>query len=288
MANKGLGKGLGSLIRPMKKEEVSSSQDNASTSDAGIMQVSVESIVANPYQPRTEFDEQALEDLKASIKEHGIIQPLVVRKTGDDSYELIAGERRFRSAKDVGLKKVPVIVRDATKQQRLELALIENIQRANLNPLEEALSYKRLQDEFMLTHEEIANRVGKSRSVISNTLRLLNLPEKIQDALRAGKITMSHARTLVGITDEKKQMDLFEKILKEGMSVSDTEEKVAEVEVKKHTRKKHFDPVVREIEGKLRDRLKTKVRIDKKEGRGKIVIEFYSEEEFKNTIDELM
>ena len=202
MPKSGLGRGLGSLIP--KKENIAKivtprilsdfSPSSVKADGERIFSINIEKISPNPHQPRKDFAHADLEDLVSSIKEHGIIQPLIVTDNGDGNYELVAGERRLRSAKIAGLKKVPAIVRAAKENEKLELALIENIQRQNLNPLEESEAYAKLMDDFGMTQEEIGKKVGKSRSAVANTLRLLDLPDKIKEALRGGKLTAGHAR----------------------------------------------------------------------------------------------
>ena len=216
-----LGRGLGSLI-PQKQTMTEQVLPEARTQ---ILDIGVDEIVENPRQPRHHFSPADLEDLISSIKEHGILQPLVATRVGT-GYELIAGERRLRASRTLGLKTVPVIVREASEQLKLELALIENIQRQDLNAFEEAIAYKALVDEFNLTQEEVGKRVGKSRSNVANTLRLLDLPEVMLQALREGKITKSHARTLLAESDEERREDLFEQMLNGGVSVREAEARV--------------------------------------------------------------
>lgn len=285
MAN-ALGKGLGSLI-PQKNETMT--EKVVPSAKREILEVDPAKISVNPHQPRKHFEPSDLEDLVNSIKEHGIMQPLVVTREGD-GFELIAGERRLRASKNLGLKEVPVIVRDATEQEKLELALIENIQRQDLNAIEEAISYKALIDEFNITQEDVANRVGKSRSAVANTIRLLDLPEAMLDALQKGKITKSHARTLLSESDENAREELFQKMLTGGFSVRAAEASVTSP--KGGTRKSgggvgSKDPNIAAHEKKLREILGTKVRIEERSGKGKISIEFYSKEELLELLDRL-
>ena len=211
----GLGRGLNSLI-PSRKIVQAFSKDGLQKGDR-LLDIPIKNIRPNPKQPREDFGYEELEELIQSIKEHGILVPLVVSKIDDENYELIAGERRFRSAKILNLKTVPAIVRTVKEQEKLELALIENIQRKNLNSIEEARAFRQLMDEFNLTQEDVAKRVGKSRPAVANTVRLLNLPEEIQQAVRSGKIKESHARTLLSFENQADQLKYFRQILKNGM-----------------------------------------------------------------------
>lgn len=280
----GLGRGLGSLI-PKKtvtygqnpfKAEISEEETVVLSDNDRILKISPDKIVINPQQPRTHFSESALNDLAESIKQHGIIQPLIVTKKGD-KYELIAGERRWRSAKLIGLKEVPVIVREEKDQKKLELALIENLQRENLNPLETARAYKRLIDEFNITQEEAAKKVGKARSSVANALRLLALPLAVQEALAGGKISEAHAKYLLGLESEAKQLNMLKKILRQNLTVAETDKEIKRLTGNKDAKPKdYFD---RAQENELSEFLGTKVEL-KRQGRGgKIVIDFYSEEE---------
>lgn len=276
-----LGRGLGSLIpqRQTITEQVIPEARHE------VREISVDEIHENPRQPRANFSPSELEDLISSIKEHGIIQPLIVTRSNGE-YELIAGERRLRASRTLGLKTVPAIVRDATEQQKLEFALIENIQRQDLNAVEEALAYKALIEEFNLTQENVSKRVGKSRSNIANILRLLELPEEILVALKNGQITKSHGRTLLAETDSKKQISLFEQMLKGVVSVREAEARVSHPSQKHLTVKK--DPNILAHEKKLREVLGTKVDISESKGKGKISISFYSREEFLDLLDRLI
>lgn len=276
-----LGKGLGSLI-PQKKSLTSEIIPEAK---GEVSEVLLGRIQTNSRQPRQFFSASKMEDLISSVKEHGILMPLVVTKSGN-GFELIAGERRLRAAKMLDLKKVPVIIRDVTDQEKLELALIENIQRQDLNALEEAIAYRALTDEFNLTQEDVATRVGKSRSAVANTMRLLDLPAKIQIALREGKISKSHGRTLLSEKDPEKQIALFSKMLQGDMTVRAAEGRV--VSKQKTIRTKFIDPNISAHEKKLREILGTKVTIQNKKGKGHILIEYYSEEEFLDLLDRLI
>lgn len=280
----GLGRGLGSLLPP--KIAPQPGTEAAKAASAGVVEVSVDAIVANPHQPRKHFAPEDLADLVESIKEHGVLLPLVVTDRGDGTYELIAGERRLRASREAGREKVPVVVRSATEQQKLELALIENIQRAQLNAIEEALAYQALADQFSLRQEDVAGRVGKSRSHVANTMRLLELNEDMQQALVDGKISKSHARTLLSEPDDERRQQLFEQMLKGHMTVREAEARAGST----HRQKKASggkDPNVAALEAELRDALGTKVDIQMKDGRGKIGIHFFSKEDLKELIRKL-
>lgn len=286
--------------RPVTNEPVSSSTDSPATQtppslpisgevsvDARIpvQEISVDSISVNPHQPRRFFAPEDLEDLAGSIKEHGVLQPLTVTRKGDGTYELIAGERRLRASRQAGLKTVPVIVRDATDQQKLELALIENIQRQDLNAMEEARSYQALMDLFDLTQEKASARVGKTRSYVANIVRLLELPEDMQQALIDGKISKSHARTLLAEPDSSRRRALFERMLDGGMTVREAEARAGHA-IPKPTGMK--DPNVQAIEAQLREALGTKVDLSvAASGSGKVTVHFYSKEELKELVKKL-
>lgn len=295
--NSGLGRGLASLIPQKKKpadenseppknihQEIVTAQPKSLQDE--FLEVPIGKIATNPQQPRHDFAEEELNDLAASIKEHGIIQPLVVTKIAPEQYELIVGERRLKAARMAGLEMVPVIVREEEgEREKLEIALIENIQRKDLNVVEEARAYKKLIEEFDLTQEEISARVGKSRSAIANKVRLLGLPIEIQRALIEGKISEGHARSILAISNPEKQRALFELILKENLTVRQVEDKVREVTVNTHKRRigaAAMDPVIKEKEERLANALGTKVQIKKSGSGGKIVIDFYSPEELEN------
>lgn len=279
-----------------KKKEASAKkvgQENANSKKLvfreGVEIVSVDKIVPNPHQPRTRFNESKLAELADSINEHGIIQPLLVTDSGEGTYELIAGERRLEASKIAGLETIPVIVKDANDKKKAEWALVENIQRHDLNPMEESRAYKRMQDKFSMTQEEIAVRVGKNRSTIANSLRLLNLPIEIQRALMDEKISEGHAKTILGISNPEKQRALFELILKESLNVRQTEGKVRDAlggGVRK--RIKSFDPDIHAKQEKISQALGTKVEIKKGSRGGKIIIDFYSEEEFNALLTNLI
>lgn len=271
-----LGRGLDSLI-PRKKFTLPQEKQEA------ILEIPVEKIRSNPYQPRNVFDEQSLEGLVNSIKEHGIIQPLVVTKISDDFYELIVGERRLRAAKILNLEKVPVIIRSVESSKKLELSLIENIQRKDLNPIERARAYQRLIDEFNLTQEEVAKKIGKARATVANTLRLLTLSTPIQKAIENEKISEGHAKILLSLDSLEKQEAMLKRILGVGLTVREVEQLV----VSKRKKPVFKDLVLKEKEDRLQEALGTKVTIKKRGKKGKIIIEFYSEEDLENLIKKI-
>ena len=254
-----------------------------------VEEVDLNKIVSNPYQPRSEFDENKLKELAQSIQEHGIIQPLIVAKVGE-SYELVAGERRWRAAQIAGLKKVPVIVRDTLKdeKEKLELAVIENIQRHNLNPIEEAKAYEKLIKFFKLSQEEVAQKMGRSRSTIANKLRLLSLPIEAQKALKDDLITEGHAKAILSLDNPEKQRALLELILKKHLTVRQAENQTRQVLIGAHSRVIKPNPELVELAHKIGSNLGTKVTIKQAEKGGKIVIDYYSEEELKGIIDKIL
>jgi ParB family transcriptional regulator, chromosome partitioning protein len=253
-------------------------------SQNGVQEIEISKISPNPHQPRLKFDETKLQELSDSIKAHGIIQPLTVSQR-NGLYEIIAGERRFQAAKLAGLTKVPALIRDVNEQQKLLLAIVENIQRHDLNAIEEAKSYMKLMDEFDLTQEEVAAKLGKSRSSVANKLRLLQLPIEIQKGLMEGKITEGHAKAILAIENPEKQRALYEMIIKNSLTVRQTEDKTKEVSVRTHTRTAQSDPHTKETEELLSQTLGTKVRLLKTGGGGKILIEYYSSEELESIVN---
>ena len=280
----GLGRGLSSLIPPKIDKKIFSKDFEVVGQEEAVVKVAIEKIKANPLQPRSDFDHESLEDLTNSIKEHGILQPLILTAV-DSGYQIIAGERRFRAAQVLGLKTIPAIVRDVKEQQKLELALVENIQRKDLNPIEEAFAFQRLIDEFSLTQEEVAKRIGKSRSAITNILRLLTLPTEIQRALINNKINYSIARVIVGLPPQER-LKFFQKVLKQDLTVRALEGQARKVVVKRHFRKVK-DPNLSALEEKLQNILGTKVTVKKSGETGQIIIEFYSAEELKGIVDKI-
>ena len=281
----GLGKGLGSLIPERSVERVISASADPKTTSGRVLEVPVDSIEVNPRQPRTHFSPSDLEDLIASIKQYGIVQPLVVTQT-NAGYQLIAGERRLRSAKMLGLEYVPVVVRTATDQEKLEIALIENIQRQDLNAVEEARAYRALMDSFDLTQEEVAKRVGKSRSAVANTIRLLDLNEEMLEALMDGEITRSHARALLAQSDPILRNQMFLQMLAGDLSVREAEVLSTNKRSVRQPSSVSKDPNVEAQERSLESLFGTKVRIETKpDGKGKIVIHYFSNEEMYKVLD---
>ena len=266
--SKRLGRGVSALF-PQSADEVESA------GSGGLQKAPLSSITPNPLQPRGAMDEAALEELAASIKEHGLIQPIIVNDEGDGSYTLIAGERRWRAAQRAGLEEVPVIIRDATPQAMLEIALIENIQRADLNALEEAMAYKQLIDEFGLTQEEVADRVGKARPTVANVVRLLDLPEKVQQAVVDGDITSGHARALLGLPTPEAQLAVMRDIVRQGLNVRQTEERVRRLKQPSRPTpapRKQLPAQLRHLETQFRQRLGTRVNIQQQGKGGRVVI----------------
>ncbi len=289
----GLGRGLSSLIPQKKKisepgEDVNYFGAKPAIDDGGerVQEVEISRIIPNPHQPRLNFDGDKLQELANSIKENGIIQPLIVSQHGGQ-YELIAGERRFQASKIAGLSKVPVIVRQADEQQKLELAIVENVQRHELNPVEEGKAYKKLAEEFGLSQEEVAKKMGVSRSAVANKLRLLTLPVEIQKALMEGVISEGHAKAILAVDNPEKQRALFEMILKNKLTVRQLEDKTKEISVRSHKRLVAVDPETKNLEDQLSEKLKTKVKISKAGSGGKIMIEYYSPEELEGIISAL-
>ena len=272
----GLGRGLGALIPETEQPT------------GGVAHVPVLAITPNPLQPRTVIDPEALAELAASIREHGLIQPLIVTQQGPDRYQLIAGERRWQAARMAGLAQVPVIVKEATPQQALEIALVENIQRADLNPLEEAVAFRHLVDEFELTQEQVAERVGKSRVSVTNTLRLLRLPAAVKQALLDGTIREGHARTLLALPTKEAQVAALKTVITKGLSVRQTEELVRRLmaETAPPKQAEPVSPEVQALEEDFRETLGTKVSLFRsRKGRGRLVIHFFSEEELQALYD---
>lgn len=271
----GLGKGLGALI-PENEEKI----ENA------ITEIKLTDIEPNDKQPRKEFDDTALSDLSESIKEHGVVQPIIVRKLGN-GYQIIAGERRWRASRLAGLKTIPAIVKDCTNLEVMELALIENLQREDLNSIEEAQAYKSLIEEYEMTQEDIAKKIGKSRPTIANSLRLLQLPSGIKDMIASGKISQGHARALLAIEGEKKQLEIAEKIIEQQLNVRQIE-KLAKTEKKREKpleKEDLFLVEIKQLEERLKEALGTKVTIQHKKDKGKIEIEYYSNEELDRIIE---
>lgn len=279
MSKRGLGKGLEALIPKVEQKE-----------KGLVVEMDIESLTPNLFQPRKSFDKEKMEELKGSIKKHGIIQPVVVRKMAN-GFEVVAGERRLKAAKEIGLKKIPAIIRSINNEKSLEIALVENIQREDLNPVEQANAFKRLIDEFKLTQQELAEATGKSRALVTNTIRLLKLNPEIQKNIAEGKISFGHAKLLLSIEDEEMQSAVCERIIATDLSVRDTErliKNIGRVQKKKFQVKnitiEHFP----EIEGRLRDALGTKISILYDGKKGKINIEFYNKEDLRRITDLLL
>lgn len=286
MTKSRLGRGLSALI-PMETDLISGGGTTT--------EIEISLIKPNKYQPRTNFNEEKLQELAESIKEHGVVQPVVVRRTKDGNYELVVGERRLRACQKLNLEKIPAVIKELSEQQMIEIALIENIQRHDLNPLEEALAYKRLVQEFNLTQEQVAQRVGKSRPVIANMIRLLNLPDSVLDKLAEGTLTVGHVRPLLAIEDQFVQSSLAQDMIDKKMTVRDAEtvvqeilEKSQQVKEKNTVRQKpriKTPPLITELESRLRSLCGTKVRIKQNGDRGKIEIEFYSNDDLDRIIN---
>lgn len=288
---KALGRGLSAILES-PETDITSKDISGNYVAGAIANIPIDNIDANPFQPREEFEEEALRELADSIKEQGIIQPLTIRKMGFDRYQLISGERRLRAARLAGLKAIPAYIRVANDEQMLEWALIENIQRENLNAIEIAISYSRLLEECDLTQEELSKRVGKNRTTISNYIRLLKLPAEVQAALRDGQITMGHARSIIPVEDPIKQVAITRKITHEDLSVREVEKLVKLLDKVAVTDAKPDKVVLPEqylsVQQKLRDRFnnKTELRRDTK-GKGSIVIHFASDSDLEKILTSL-
>jgi len=274
-----MGNGLQSLIPPKKFQHTANVKSDASD----ILSVEVERIKPNPHQPRKNFDKNKLQELADSIKQHGVLQPLVVSKKGQE-YQLIAGERRLEAAKMAGLSKLPVIIRDASEQENLELALVENLQRDNLNPIERAYAFKKLIDEFNFIQEDISKKIGRSREAVANTMRLLNLPAEIQRAILENKISEGHGRAILALSDNEKQLLLLKEILKNNLSVRQTEALVKKFVSKRAKLKNKKDPYLKDLEDKLSNVLGTRITLTRKGKKGKIIIEFFSQDELNGIV----
>lgn len=276
MATKRLGRGLDALIPSLDVKE-----------DDKVIDVSLKELRPNPYQPRKTFSDESIDELATSIKEHGVIQPIIVRKVLR-GFEIIAGERRFRASGVAGLSTIPAVVRDFTDQQVMEIALIENIQREDLNAIEVAIAYQSLVDQFSLTQEELSVKVGKSRSHIANFLRLLQLPEEIKNNVSRGTLSMGHARALVGIQNEKLQKELSDLTIRHHWSVRELEEMIqktnekAEKEVKAKAKKR--DPFISQLEDQLRETFKTTVKVKHNKNKGKIEFSYYNEDDLERLL----
>jgi len=279
MSKRGLGKGLEALIPKVEHKEKEL-----------VIEMDIESLTPNLFQPRRSFGKEKMEELKGSIKKHGIIQPIIVRKMAN-GYEIVAGERRLKAAKEIGLKKIPAIIKTFNNEKSLEIALVENIQREDLNPVEQANAFKRLIDEFNLTQQELAEATGKSRALVANTIRLLKLNPEIQKNISEGKISFGHAKLLLSIEDEEVQKAVCDRIIANDLSVRDTERLIRNIEKlpKKQFKVKNITiEQFPDVEERLRDVLGTKISILYDGKKGKINIEFYSKEDLRRIVDMLL
>lgn len=282
MKNTGLGKGLSALIN----------EGSIPSSNNGfIPNLPIEYIKPNPYQPRMVLNEDSLAELANSIKEHGVIEPLLVTKVGDESYELIAGERRWRASKIAGLGAVPVVIKESSPQEMLELAVIENVQRADLNPLEEAMAFDQLVKEFSMTHDQISKKIGISRPAIANKIRLLGLPEELKKGLLEGKLTEGHARAVLGLTSADNMIAVYKTIIRDNLSVRAVEELVRRLnkgkQIKMRSHMRILDEKTIEIENSLKHKFGENVSISRSKRGGKIVIPFTSDNELDSLMQKL-
>lgn len=280
-----LGRGLSALLKDPGNDIQSVEDKNADKVVGNIVELDLATIEVNPFQPRTGFNEDTLKELASSIKELGVIQPITVRKLGFNSYQLVSGERRFRASKMVGLKTIPAYIRIANDQESLEMALVENIQRQDLDPIEIALSYQRLIEEIDLTQEELSNRVGKNRSTIANYLRLLKLDPIIQTGMRDGFISMGHGRALINIEDQADQLEIYQKIIRDSLSVRATESLVKKYQLGEEsstTKKKTMPSYARRATKELSDYFDSKAEVKvTASGKGKLIIPFSSKKDFE-------
>ncbi len=273
---RGLGKGLGAMF-----------PSTAIADNELKLEIDIEKLIPNPHQPRKTFDEEKMQELVASVSQHGIIQPLIVREK-NNLYEIVAGERRWRAAQKSQLKKVPVVIRNYTDEQIMEIALVENIQRHDLNPIEEAQAFRNLLESLDLTQEEVAQKVGRSRSAVANVLRMLNLPDKIQTYVSRGTLTMGQARPLLGVASEDTQLLIAEKIISDDMSAREVENYIRNLSKKsaKDTKKeKNLDLHLQEMQDNISLALGTQVQIKKNGNKGKILIDFYSQSDLERLLE---
>lgn len=286
MAKKGLGKGLNSLFNEEDIEEVTS--DITKSSEGDIKKVRMSLIEPNKKQPRRHFDEEKITALADSIKEHGLIQPIIITPSDNNMYKIVAGERRWRAAKKANLKEIPAVIRKYSEEQVAEIALIENLQRENLNPIEEAIGYNLLMDEFNLTQELISQRVGKSRSAIANSLRLLSLEDEIQKMLILGTLTSGHARAILSLDDKELRIALSKRIIEDNLNVRQAEALAKQLQKKKPQKKKTekttYDIEIEKIQNTLSSAMGTKVRINHTAKKGKIEIEYYGNEDLERVL----
>ena len=286
MAKKGLGKGLNSLFNEEDIEEVTSEITKSSEGD--IKKVRMSLIEPNKKQPRRHFDEEKITALADSIKEHGLIQPIIITPSDNNMYKIVAGERRWRAAKKANLKEIPAVIRKYSEEQVAEIALIENLQRENLNPIEEAIGYNLLMDEFNLTQELISQRVGKSRSAIANSLRLLSLEDEIQKMLILGTLTSGHARAILSLDDKELRIALSKRIIEDNLNVRQAEALAKQLQKKKSQKKKSektaYDIEIEKIQNTLSSAMGTKVKINHTAKKGKIEIEYYGNEDLERVL----
>ena len=294
MSRKALGKGLDALFSNAEFETSVVEETGDKHLSTEVRQVEVDKIHDNPYQPRNQFDEEKLREMAKSIKEYGILQPILLRKTGSETYEIVAGERRYRAALLAGLDKVPAIIVKATTRDALEMGLIENMQREDLNPIEQAQGFKMLQEEFGLSQEEVAERVGLSREAVSNSLRLLQLPMEVRQMIEKGKLTAGHSRVLLRLDSEQEQIKMAHLIVEKGLSVREVEKIIVSRQQKKKRRSKpggidaRFELKCREIEESLLEYFNTLVKVKPlTANRGKIEIYFNGEEELDSILNKI-
>lgn len=285
--SKGLGRGLGALLNTDEAVKIENTQSN---DDKGILELKISEVEPNKAQPRSHFDDDALKSLSDSIKEYGVLSPIVVSKNENGFYMIIAGERRWRAAKLAGLKKIPAIIKEYDDKETMEIALIENLQREDLNPIEEAEGFKELMEIYKLTQEEVSKKMGKSRSAVANSVRLLSLPEKVRKMLINKEISSGHARAILSLNDEKVMLCVAEKIINEGLNVRQTENIVSKLlkEPKKKEINKNDEELLRylsSLEKNLGSHLGTKVKIHHGKSKGKIEIEYYSNEDFERIMN---
>lgn len=276
MANRGLGKGINALFPSQKEDEV-------------VKEIPINELRTNPYQPRKKFSDEAIEELRASIESFGVLQPLIVRQS-IKGYEIVVGERRYRASKEAGLTTIPAVVKKLTDRKMMEIALIENLQRENLNPIEEALAYQKLMKETDVTQEELSKRLGKSRPHLANFLRLLQLPPEVQEYISDGKLSMGHGRAILGLKKKEARKTLADRALEEKLNVRQLEKLITQLNqsVSRETKKgEKSDPFLKEKESSLREKFGTSVSIKRSKKKGKIEIEFFSEEDLNRILEVL-
>ncbi|MBF0276124.1 MAG: ParB/RepB/Spo0J family partition protein [Nitrospinae bacterium] len=277
MKRKGLGSGISALI-----------EDFSTNTENNILFVEVDKVVPNPNQPRKEIKDEPLQELVNSIKTKGIIQPILVQRIKEDSYQIIAGERRWQAANKAKLEKVPVVVKDVSDVEAYELALIENIQRENLNPVEEAQGYRQLIEQFELTQEELSKRLGKSRPVVANSLRILNLPEEVIQCIRNGEISHGHAKVILSLTDKNEQLNFVKEIKEKGLSVFKTSKLKKQIKSKKERKKESKDIFILDVEENLKEFLSASVSIQKKKKGGTLMVNYTNDEHLSNIVEKII